>query len=996
MGYQKCITEIQNAASGRLTDADLEALLDEIIKRARRNENRQTADAEKFKQAAAEMSKDVETALAIEKRNKIIDLEKRVARRDFYKEAVAQTGDIALAIESRINGVNTPLAGGRRSAEAITLGLRRQWLGGMVVDLDRAGVTRAFQSDALVNEWAMELAELNKGDKGTPGISGSKPAQQIAEILYKYQRAAVDSLNREGAWVRDYFGYVSRTSHDPDKVHKAGREQWIRDVMDGLDVERTFGGDAREALKALADLWIDFKDGNHLRFDDALEGVAFPGMNFAKKASAQRVLHWRDSNAWVAYSAKYGNGPARQIMIEGLDRAARASALMQVYGSNPRAAFEADIEWARTEFRGENDRVRAFNKRAKALDNRFSILDGTANMPVNRTLAAATSWALGGQRWSKLGGASVSAILDLATKASELRYQGVGFFEQWSGGFTGYLRGRGSKERKEIADLLLAGLESRMGQMHLRFDVADATPGTVARIDNAFFKLTGLTAMTVNQRTDFEVILAAHLGRQQDRAWGKLRPETQRAFKMAGVTPEHWEMLRGVQWNEAAGRTYLTPDVAKRLDDAAVAAHLRSKGKLASEPVAKDFDDAFAGARKARMAAEERYANSAAAANEPDAYAPFREVARGLSNVAQRDFEIHGIIANPELGLRQALDRGSASGLKAAKPRPGSDGLSAPYVLLSDKGKSLGETGIKNVVLNGPGEKFKAKLADLYPDVNFLTPQEARRFMEGGDLPQRPRPGYAPENVKAKVDAFKADLATTLAAFYADRGTYAVLETGVRERAVLTQGTRPGSPAGIAARLFTQFKGFPTAMITRAWGREIYGGQGRMGAVSGIVQLLVSSTMLGYAAMVAKDVIKGREPRVPDPNDLGKSAAVFAAAFMQGGALGIYGDFLFGKFNRHGRDLLATALGPTASTANDLASVLAAYRDGDDATAKAFKLAVDNAPGGNIWWAKTALDHLVLYQIQEMLNPGSVRRMERAVERNNDQKFWLSPSESVR
>lgn len=837
MGYQKCITEIQNAASGRLTDNDLEALLNEIIQRARRNDSRQ-ADGEKFKAAAAEMAKDVETALAIEKRNKIINLEKRVARHEHYRAVVAQTGDIAMAIESRINGINTPVDSGRRSVEAITNGLRRQWLGAMLLDLDEAGLTKAFQADAFVKEWAAELAELNKGARGTPGVTGSKEGRAIADILYKYQRASVESMNREGAWVRDYFGYVSRTSHSPDKVRQAGREQWIKDVMDGLDIERTFGGDAREALNALGDLWIDFKDGNHLRFEDGLEGIAFPGMNMAKKASASRVLHWKTSDDWVNYVGKYGTGPARQIMLEGFDRAARATGLMQVYGTNPRAAFDADLEWARTEFRGADDKVRALGNRESALINRFSILDGTANRPADRLWAAATAWALGSQRWAKLGGASITAITDVAFKAAELRYQGVDFLERWDGMLTGYLRGRGSEERKEIADLLMSGLEARMGQMHLRYDVMDATPGTISRIDHVFFKLTGLTQMTVNQRSDFEVMLAAHLGKQKGQSWQQLRRETVRAMRMAGVTPEHWELLRGVDWNTAGGRTYLTPDVARRLDDAAVEKHLRDKGRL---------------------------------------------------------------------------------------------------------GKDLG-----------------------------------------------------PEAIKAKVDAFKDNLVTTLAAFYADRGTYAVLESGVRERAMLLRGTRPGTPEGIALRLMAQFKAFPTAVITRVWGREIYGGQGRMGAASGLVQMMVSSMMLGYVAMTLKDMIKGREPRIPEQDDVAGTAQILGAAFMQGGGLGLYGDFLFGNFNRHNRDLLATVAGPVLSNINELAKVLSAYREGDDATAKAVKLAMENAPGGNVWWLKTALDHLVMYQIQEAMNPGSVLRMERAVERNNNTTFWLRPSESVR
>jgi hypothetical protein len=835
MGYQKCITEIQNAAGGRLTEDDIESLLGEIIQRSRRNEKRSLAEPEKFRIAAKEMAQEIETALAIEKANAIRNLEKRVARREHYREAAEVTGDLFLAVESKINGINTPVSGGRKSAEAINNAIRRELTGALAVDLERSGLMRAFQTDALLREWVTELSELNKGDAGKPGITGDKNALALAKVLHKYQRAAVEKMNGEGAWIRDYFAYVTKTSHDPDAIRRAGADQWIEDVMSRIDLDRTFGGSDIEARKALAELWIDFKDGNHLRFDDALEEVAFPGMNVAKKVSASRVLHWKTSDDWLAYTQKYGSGGAREVFLAGLERAAKSTALMQVYGTNPRAAFESDLDWVATEFRGADDRVRKFTNSRKGLVNRFDHLDGTAQRPENRLASDITAWTLAGQRWSKLGGASLSAVTDIAFKAAELRYQGVPVLERWSGALTGYFRGRGTKEGKEIADLMLAGLESRMGQMALRYDVFDNQPGTISRVDNIFFKLTGLTQMTVNQRADSEVIMAAHLGKMQKKGWSKLPPETSRALKMAGVSPAQWEMLRSVEWTKPGERTYLTPDAARNIPDETVKAHLLKTGKI------NDKSDAA-----------------------------------------------------------------------------------------------------------------------------------------------------------AKVRVFKDDLATTLAAYYADRGTYAVLETGVRERAILLRGTKSGTPEGIAARLLVQFKAFPTAVLARAWGREIHGGQGRMGAVSGLVQMISTGMMMGYAAMVLKDIVKGREPRIPDLTDIAGTGQILAAALVQSGGLGIYGDFLFGNHNRFGQGPLEVLAGPTLSQGAELFKIYAAFRDGDDASAKAIRMAINSVPGANLWWTRTALDHLILYDIQDALNPGSVRRMERTIEKNNDQRFWLSPSESVR
>jgi len=41
------------------------------------------------------------------------------------------------------------------------------------------------------------------------------------------------------------------------------------------------------------------------------------------------------------------------------------------------------------------------------------------------------------------------------------------------------------------------------------------------------------------------------------------------------------------------------------------------------------------------------------------------------------------------------------------------------------------------------------------------------------------------------------------------------------------------------------------------------------------------------------------------------------------------------------------------------------------------------------------MDYMIWYQMQEMINPGYLRRMERRIERENDQQFWLPPTSIV-
>jgi hypothetical protein len=56
---------------------------------------------------------------------------------------------------------------------------------------------------------------------------------------------------------------------------------------------------------------------------------------------------------------------------------------------------------------------------------------------------------------------------------------------------------------------------------------------------------------------------------------------------------------------------------------------------------------------------------------------------------------------------------------------------------------------------------------------------------------------------------------------------------------------------------------------------------------------------------------------------------------------------------------------------------------------------ISNTPFMNLFYTRIVLDYLILYQIQEALDPGSLRRMERRVEREQGQEFLLAPSEVV-
>ncbi|PHS25456.1 MAG: hypothetical protein COA84_07520 [Robiginitomaculum sp.] len=234
----------------------------------------------------------------------------------------------------------------------------------------------------------------------------------------------------------------------------------------------------------------------------------------------------------------------------------------------------------------------------------------------------------------------------------------------------------------------------------------------------------------------------------------------------------------------------------------------------------------------------------------------------------------------------------------------------------------------------------------------------------------------------------RADLRLRLQGYFTDLADNAMTEPRAREQAKLRFGTKPGTAIGAAVDLVTQFKQFPLTVLTRHTLPGL-GGFAGLNAMALTANLIATTTVLGAVALQLKQLIKGRTPR-PVNSEL------LLAAFLQGGGAGIYGDFVFADYNRFGRSALATASGPAVGDIEGLMQVLSAVRSGDDASARALRLAVGTTPFVNLFYTRAALDYLILYQLQEAVSPGYLRRYERLVEEKTGSTFIVSPSAAVR
>lgn len=238
-------------------------------------------------------------------------------------------------------------------------------------------------------------------------------------------------------------------------------------------------------------------------------------------------------------------------------------------------------------------------------------------------------------------------------------------------------------------------------------------------------------------------------------------------------------------------------------------------------------------------------------------------------------------------------------------------------------------------------------------------------------------------------------LADKLMSAIIDERHFFVLEPTAMERAVLAPSAPKGTLTGELARSFGMYKTFAVSMLTTHMMRaamEI--GEGRVGYA---IKLAALTTMFGAMAMAMKSIASGKDPREMN------NKSFWMAAAIQGGGLGILGDFLNQGFSRADAGLAGTLGGPLAAAIDaggqlifkPVANAVAGDETNFGATlARQWKKYLNPTP----FYLKTGVDRLFFDQIQTLIDPEyrkSFRRIEQNARQNTGQKFWWRPGETT-
>ncbi len=245
---------------------------------------------------------------------------------------------------------------------------------------------------------------------------------------------------------------------------------------------------------------------------------------------------------------------------------------------------------------------------------------------------------------------------------------------------------------------------------------------------------------------------------------------------------------------------------------------------------------------------------------------------------------------------------------------------------------------------------------------------------------------------------------------------YAVPVPDLRTRALINSRLEKGTWLGEIVRSTFLFKGFPITVLNMHGRRMLEQGMGGGEVAAHLagammvrygLSMLALTTLGGALSVQVKEVARGRDPLPMDDSKF------WSAAGLQGGGLGIFGDFIFNSQNRFGGGVAETLVGPgaqlydnaLAATAGGVMAQMDEDEGNDDAWRKATaKIVMSETPGLSLWYTRLAVERTFGDMVSEWAYGEDIgtrrRRLEQYAAERGTQSFapsgagfdWRAPN----
>ena len=612
--FGPCIQKIVDRA--KVSGTEAAAMMQRVAENAYRL--RELGDPDPFGNAARQLANDLKKGAV---KGRLDALRNTAIRRSVMNRIEANGGArmAMLTILSHMVHINQKLPAMAAPAEEGAAGMAFRWLTGIHYGLDRLGALGEFARGHMDDDIARKLYELSQIGPHRPPDAGDV-AGQAAWVLHAVLHDAGERLKGAGGRFDHALDYITHTSHDPHLMRAAGFEQWWADTEPRLaertfetvaprrnedgalveteaDARKRFGFSVYQALRT--GVHMTPSHGDALSSEDAYIPPAFEGThNLAQKISHQRVLYWKDADSWMAHMRQYGGMiTLGDAIMKNLSNAARVTALMERFGTNPMGSLNMLIRAVEERYRDTHtEDVERFQKDANYLRNIMGRLDGSLNIPANEGGAEWLQMFRNLENATLLGNVGLTHLMSLpATMGSIGKHYGVGFLDVFQQNLDALRRGAAPGEAATILQEAGAFNHGTLAHMFTTFNLAPGAgfwskvPGRTAALAAISLKFSGLNYILENSQNGFRMLLMHAMGRDIDRDFTGLDLLRRNNLAKYGIGQREWELLQTVRdgmhvWEE---RRYATPADFKRLSNEHLDEYNRDAIKALHDQVAQ-------------------------------------------------------------------------------------------------------------------------------------------------------------------------------------------------------------------------------------------------------------------------------------------------------------------------------------------------------------------------------------------------------------------------
>ena len=405
----------------------------------------------------------------------------------------------------------------------------------------------------------------------------SATAREVAEAMGETMDAARLRRNRAGGNTAKLDGFGLPQSHDSALVRAVPFEEWrARPEVERAKVRDPDAGEWAEGARREEILQASY---SNIRSDGA-ESMTPGGMgqgSMARRRQEARVIHFANGDDWLSYARDFGGGTnAYDIFLGHMKAMAREIVLMEDMGPNPAASLRFRQDWLEQSIKtappvketlGQKmlgiGGIGGLKAQRSALQRRFDVISGVANIPDNEKWARRMSMLRSQQMAAKLGSAVASAVPgDLATLIHRAGYNRLpavrmlGSYAKMTAEFGG-LSDRQAARLGQVSEEWL-GLHSAAWRQG-----GEELTGEVARVlADATLRGSGMSRHTRLAQWAFEKETLGYLTEERGARFDELPEAIQRMMGKYDIAAPIWDAFRASDLIEDGGVEWLVPAYA--------------------------------------------------------------------------------------------------------------------------------------------------------------------------------------------------------------------------------------------------------------------------------------------------------------------------------------------------------------------------------------------------------------------------------------------------